>query len=203
MQALYCQDVNRVFFGAAPVLSVMAGAYGKNVAETWMGLQLNNLSEFTGCRERLSTKQIDELAAMIREEYGHYKLTEFMLFFQRFKRCAYGKFYGAVDPIVIMGALKTFDEERARIIDNRRAAIEREESEKKRQEAEALKERYLSRVPNAGTPEAPLTFLQYRLMGYDTMPDDQLKKEIEDIASGAKEIPQDVKGILDLIRSAF
>lgn len=34
----------------------------------------------------------------------------------------------------------------------------------------------------------PINYLQYHLMGYDSMPDDELNREIEDIRAGRKNI---------------
>lgn len=42
-----------------------------------------------------------ELARTIILGYGGFKLTEFMVFFQRFKQGLYGTFYGVFDPMVI------------------------------------------------------------------------------------------------------
>lgn len=203
MQIQYCRDIDRVFFGKAPRIGAMIAAYGRNTAESWLEIQLNDLSEFAGCKEKLSIRQIKETAAMIVETYPHYNLTEFMLFFQRFKRCRYGRFYGAVDPMIIFQSLDEFNEERLRAHIEREAAendARRAEEERKSNE---LKQRYIKRVPDAFTPNAPIDYLQYRLMGYDSMPDDELNREIDDIRAGRKTLPDDIKGMLNTIKTAF
>lgn len=198
MQILYCRDVERVFFGKAPRINLLVKAYGRNMAESWLEIQLNDLSNFSGCKEKLSLRQIKEIAAIIVDKYPTYNLAEFMLFFQRFKSCRYGRFYGAVDPMIIMQSLAEFNEER------RQAYIEREnaEKEKQRQEEEwrwhALTRRYAKRVPDAFTPKAPISALQYRLMGYDSLSDDELKCEIEAICAGNKTIPADALEMIAL-----
>lgn len=203
MQTTFARDEERAHVGLAPSISLVKTIYGRNTAESWMQIQLNNLSEFAGCKEKLKSHQIAELAQMIIDGYPHYKLTEFMLFFQRFKRCEYGKFYGAVDPMVILQALATFDEERARVLERVRV---REEKEKKRSQEEAnqaLRRRYIDRVPGAFTPAAPIDFLQYRLMGYDCKSDEELAQEIADIQSGRKQIPTGARNILAYLKAAF
>lgn len=202
-QVIYCRDIEKCFFGKAPSIALVEKAYGRRTAMSWMEIQLNNLSEFAGCKEKLTTAQIAETAAMILDGYPHYKLTEFMLFFQRFKRCEYGKFYGAVDPMVILQALATFSEQRIRAIEERNQA-ERDEQKREQDKADQeLRQRYTDRVPGAWTKEAALDFLQYRLMGYDTMTDEQLAAEIADLKSGKKTIPQNVRQILDYVREAY
>lgn len=204
MQIQFCRDVDRVFFGKAPSISVLTQAYGRNTAETWLICQLNDLSLFAGCKEKLTARQINETAAMIAETYPHYKLTEFMLFFQRFKRCQYGKFYGAVDPMVILQALSTFSDERAKFINQRRQA-EQDQRQKELDEEEhvALRRRYRQRVPDAFTDKAPINFLQYRLMGYDYYSDEDLRAECEAISSGQKKIPVGAQQMLESLKCVF
>ncbi len=203
LQVKYCRDVERVFTGKAPTALTVSKAFGRNTIESWLSIQLNDLSEFAGCKEKLSQRQIDELAQMITESYPHFKLTEFMLFFQRFKLCEYGKFYGAVDPMVIMQALRTFSEQRAEFYakkeqrERARKAIEEDRLAKK------IRQRYSERIPNAFTKDAPMSFLQYRLMGYDSLTDEELVQEIIALRSGEKTIPEEAEDIVNLIGSAF
>lgn len=200
-QTALCRDQELAFTGKAPSLVVVANAYGNNVAETWLEIQLEDLSEFAGCKEKLSPAKLSELAQMILESHGHYRLTEFMLFFQRFKRGAYGKFYGAVDPMVILQALSDFDEERADAHRHYETRHRREQKEAEDRAAREIHDRYLQRVP-AGTENAALTFLQYRLLGYDTLSDADFAREIDDLCSGRKEIPSDVVSILSMVQNS-
>lgn len=195
-QVTFARDPERCFFGMAPSLALVGNAYGTNTALSWLQIQLNDLSEFAGCRNKLSLRQIRELAAIIMQEYAHYRLTELMLFFQNFKRCRYGRFYGAVDPMVIMQALGTFDDERADAIDARRSRDRKEQEAEDDSRLERLRQRYIDRIPAAFTDAAPVDFLQYRLMGFDRMDDARLAAELADITSGRKTIPRGVFAIL-------
>ncbi len=199
-QVIYCRDVDKCHFGKAPTIRLVEKAYGRKTAMSWMEIQLYNLSEFAGCKEKLSPTQIAETAAMILDGYPCYKLTEFMLFFQRFKRCEYGKFYGAVDPMVILQALSTFSEERVLAITKRQQAEQKEKQKKQDAELDEIRERYRRRVPDAFTDKAPIDFLQYRLMGFDCMDDERLAKELETIVSGEKKLPTDV---MEMIRHSY
>lgn len=203
LQIQYCRDVDRVHFGKAPRIEGIITAYGRDTAESWLAIQLNDLSEFAGCKDKLTVRQIQDTAAMIAESYPHYNLTEFMLFCQRFKRCKYGRFYGSVDPMIILQALTEFDNERRQAYaDHAKREREKEVAEVNRA-AEELKLRYIDRVPNAFKSNAPISFIQYRLMGFDSMTDDELKHELDEINSGRKKIPTNVVEILNTTKTTF
>lgn len=203
LQIRYCRDVQRCYFGDAPAIATVATGYGRKAAEVWLEIQLNDLMEFAGCKEKLRKEQIAELADMIIESYSHYKLTEFMLFFQRFKRCEYGKFYGSVDPMAIMLALSVFDEQRTQAHRRHQSAIECECEKGMAERAAQLAHRYKERIPDASTDRAPISFLQYRLMGYDTMSDEDLRREIDELRAGVKTIPKTAEAILAYLREVF
>lgn len=102
--------------GEYPTLNNIATAYGRTAPIQWLIAQLVNLSEFCGVKDKLTGDQVEELAWLIAGEYSYYKVSQFLVFFHNFKMGKYGKFYGAVDPLVITTALKEFDKERIRII---------------------------------------------------------------------------------------
>ena len=110
-QLVAARNKERAFFGDAPTLAVMRHAYGDNFPVMWMMPQIFEICEFTG------VKKIDEaqnlaIARVINQEYGYLKASELLLFFYRFKTGKYGRFYGSVDPMVIMTALSDFMRER-------------------------------------------------------------------------------------------
>lgn len=196
MQIQYCRDVRRVHTGIAPRIDTVALAYGNNAAESWLEIQLNNLSEFAGAKEKLNPEKTAELARIIIEKYPHYKLTEFMLFFVRFKCGEYGRFYGVVDPLIIMEALSDFDDERAFQLD--RYANE-ERKAKEDAEFRAHREchkRYAARVPDAYTDSAPLDFSQYQIL-YDNKTDDELNHDINEIRAGRLKLPKRMLELID------
>lgn len=94
--------------GAAPMLRTLTEAYGANTTEMWLEIQLKDLSEFAGCREKLSIQQIEQIAKVIILTFDYLKVTEMMYFFVLFKSGKFGKFYGAVDGLVITEALNEF-----------------------------------------------------------------------------------------------
>lgn len=115
-QIEYTLDQRRAYLGKAPRLELVSKAFAYGTAKSWTAIQLWNLAEFAGCKTKLSIEQIDELSQIICNEYGFLKLTELMDFFRRFKTGEYGKFYGAVDPMVITCALREYMKDRAAIL---------------------------------------------------------------------------------------
>lgn len=129
-EAAYCRHVERCIFGSAPTLSQVNTAYGANTSAAWIITLLTDVSEFCGCKEKITREQTDTLADIIALNYGYLKVTEIMLYFWWFKSGRYGKFYGAVDPMVITTTLHNF-------IKDRNVLIARKESEdEERRQAE-------------------------------------------------------------------
>ena len=65
----------------------------------------------------MTNEQIEDISDFLATEYKDVKFSIFQLFFYRFKRGDFGKFYGKVDPMVITCALKDFVDECARKMD--------------------------------------------------------------------------------------
>lgn len=95
----------------------MSRTFGSHIAESWLEIQLLDLAEFSGVRkDGMTEKEYEEIARIIISGYGDFKLTEFMVFFQRFKQGVYGTFYGAFDPMVITRALRQFKADREKLL---------------------------------------------------------------------------------------
>lgn len=111
-------------------------AYGGKVAVSWLYSQICNLSEYSNNPNKITVEQATELATLFYREYDGYKVTEWMLFFYRFKLGKYeSKFYQSVDPIVIANAFKEFraavNPELYRLYEEKE---QREKEERKRRE---------------------------------------------------------------------
>ena len=132
MQYRYCADVGRCFTGHAPSLGLLKQAYGGHIAESWLEIQLRDLSEFSGCKDKLSLRQIEDTAKVIIAEFDYLKVSELMLFFVQFKAGRYGRFYGAVDGLVITQALQEFCAYRRDVLERHRRQQEKEAREKQR-----------------------------------------------------------------------
>lgn len=125
---------DRCFVGKAPSLLEVRTVYGEFIAETWLEIQLRDLSEFAGCKEKMSESQLEATAKTIILHFGYLKFTELMVFFQQFKAGMYGRFYGAVDGLVITEALQGFLKYRADRL--RRIEIARRKEDEERRECE-------------------------------------------------------------------
>lgn len=107
-----CANEVDCYFAKTPNINAIAEAFGKNVVVTWIAIQLHDLSEFSGAKEKLSIEQIDQTAKIISQFFGNLKPEELMLFFLQFKAGVYGKFYGAIDGMTITEKLREFVEEK-------------------------------------------------------------------------------------------
>lgn len=140
----YCAEhVDRALFGTAPTLMTLRRAYHDEAATMWLLPQLYDLGEYCGVRDKMDKNQMTQLARIIVTEFSYLKVSEIMLFLHRFKAGRYGRFYGAIDPLVIVSALRhDFMNERAAAIDEHERARQRAEwdahcREVARQRAEA------------------------------------------------------------------
>lgn len=107
-QAIYCKAEQRCIEGTAPSISETSEAYGTEVSLSWLEIQIKDLSDFSGCKEKLEIGQIKEIARILAFQFGAMKITEMMLFFYLFKCGQFGKFYGAVDGLTITTAFNEF-----------------------------------------------------------------------------------------------
>lgn len=140
-QQQYVADVERCYFGHAPSLTALRLAYGDTAPVEWLTYQIIDLNRFSNCRP-MTDHQVRELASIITKEYYFLKLTELMDFFYRVKSCEYGKlFYGSVDPMEVIVALRRYADDRAEIIRRKEEADDRAEREREREarRANALK----------------------------------------------------------------
>lgn len=108
MQYKYCRNLERCFTGDAPSLSVLTATFGNEITETWLAVQIRDISEFCNCKEKITIKQIDCLAKTISTSFHYLKVTELMYFFLIFKGGRFGHFYGTIDSMVITDALYKF-----------------------------------------------------------------------------------------------
>lgn len=131
-QLRICSNTDECLFGDYPTLGKLS-FYGKSFGGTWLMVQLTELSEYCGCKEKMSVDVIEQCAELIVMSYGYLKVSEIMLFLFRFKLGDYGKFYGAIDPMVITCALRNFIYDRNLLIDKHEHKLRelREAEEKK------------------------------------------------------------------------
>lgn len=130
-----CTKPEEAFFGDYPTLTDTRLTYGSNASVIWLLPQLYNLSEYCGCKDKLTKMQYEELAFVISTEYHYLKISELMLFFYRFKTGRYGRLYGTVDPLVITDSLRKFCHERLIAYDRREQQLEEQRNLESRNNA--------------------------------------------------------------------
>jgi len=143
-QIRICAYTDVCLFGDYPTLADLSLAFSKNTPVVWLVPQLFDLSEYCGCKEKLTKWQLEQCATIIAQTYSFLKITEIMLFFYQFKQAKYGKFYGAVDPLTIMTSLKDFVVERNDAY-RRKEQEEREKAENKSKKESITWEEYCKR----------------------------------------------------------
>lgn len=111
-QSVLYKNIHNCYFGNYPTLGELNGTYTPNTAQAWLVPQLVDLSEYCGVKEKFTTNQLNQCSDIIANDYSYLKVSEIMLFFARLKRCCYGRFYGSIDPLIIIEALKKFCRER-------------------------------------------------------------------------------------------
>ena len=130
LQSLVAANPDRCYFGDAPTLTMLNNTYGKNTAVIWLMPQIHAISEFCGCKDKITDSIAEELAKTIQTEWYYLKTSEFLLYFHRFRTGKYGKFYGSVDPLTITSAIWQFLEER-------KLAYTKHQQEEERKQREA------------------------------------------------------------------
>lgn len=126
VQDIICSDKELCYFGDFPTIAEINNRFSVDTSAAWLIPQLTDLSEFCGCKEKLQDRPLEECAFLIAQNYYYLKISELMLFFSRFKLGCYGIFYGSVDPLKIMQALRQFVIERNAAYSARQAEAERE-----------------------------------------------------------------------------
>ena len=133
LQGACLKHPRQAFLGTAPALATVRQAYGDNVADSWLAIELFDLARASGVRDAHDYTEYIPAAELLGAEFGHLKVTELMYFFGKCKTGRYGKFYGNVDFMAIGEALRKFcDGERLTLLREFRSMEERE-----RREAEA------------------------------------------------------------------
>lgn len=117
VQYLCADNLERCFMGSAPTLAVVREAFSTATVESWLEIQLRDLSEFSGCKDKLTIQQLDEIARVIYTMFPYLKVTELAYFFLLFKSGKFGKFYGSVDGLKITESLQSFLKMRSNYIE--------------------------------------------------------------------------------------
>jgi hypothetical protein len=100
--------LKQCFTNDVPSIRALNHTYNDSTARRWLVIQLTDLCLYAGIEKKPTIEGLENIADTIVINYGFLKLTELMVFFQRFKGGKYGKFYGVIDGMVITEALNQF-----------------------------------------------------------------------------------------------
>lgn len=118
------KDLSRIYYGPSPTLYALSEAYSIEVAESWIEILLQRLSEFIGVKEKLNETNRSIMASLILGQFGYLKMSEFLYFIGRIMAGSYTRFYGEVNAQTIMFHFHEFLKDRnadiAHIEDERR-----------------------------------------------------------------------------------
>lgn len=118
MQFKVATHVQYAHVGQVPTLAQITQCYGENATIAVLCFQLEDLNNFTGTKIKLEVKQQKEVAQIIMAEFYFFKISEILLFFFRMKSGNYGSFYGSIDAIQLMVALRSFMSERQVVLEH-------------------------------------------------------------------------------------
>jgi hypothetical protein len=202
-QTKFTESLEKVFDDqTTPSLALLKEAYGKRLAESWLEIQINDVSEFSGVKWKLEPERTEELARMMLKQFPRLTLAQFMLFFQKLKACEYGKFYSGVDPMVIMGSLREYYGWLCREIDDMRCRRRRIEDAEANRRLDSEKDSYRRRVPNAFTPAATIDWTVYCVLDLEHASDSQLRAALRRIADRTLILPP-LEEIVQMSRPQF
>ena len=142
-QTAFAKNPRAAIMGDYPTLTDIRETYGPTFPTQWLMPQIVDVSLFVGVKN-LDQRQQMQLAQVIATEYHYLKVTELLLFFYRFKTGRYGRFYGAVDPLIVTSALHEFIFERNEMLDRyEQEDLEAREAEERRRNPPMTREEWI------------------------------------------------------------
>ena len=108
LQKAYVVHPLRCLMGTAPSIANAQRIYGIAQLRMWIVAIINDIAQFAGVGDKLSIDQAQETADIIMTEHRNLRLTELHLFAWKMKSGCYGEFFGNVDPMHILAALRTY-----------------------------------------------------------------------------------------------
>ena len=135
LQEEYCTKANlaKCYLGSAPTLDTLSRAFGRDTAEIWIGMQIKDLEDFCGFKNRpLDSGPMQGIVRVIINGFGFLKVTELMHFFLRVKYGHYGRFYSSIDGITLTTLLREYLKDRFEITSTFRREMEHDNRIKER-----------------------------------------------------------------------
>ena len=96
----------------SPTMISICNEAGEAWARALMVKLVNNFVGFYSTNNTMNDYQIADTVDLVLEEYPHYKLEDYKLFFKMAKKGYFGQIFGRIDGEVILSWLKKYDEQR-------------------------------------------------------------------------------------------
>lgn len=174
-QTSICSDRKAAVASDSPSLGIVRQAYGDDIAESWLQIQIHDIEEFLGVRAALSIRQRDMLSSILLNEYGYLKVSEFMLFFYRLKCGEYCRFYGnSINPSELISSVKAFLSERSQWLDAIEKGYERTLREATEREFAEIHRRYNEMLERHAATAADVPLCEYLTTGMCDLEPEQL-----------------------------
>lgn len=97
----------------SPTMVAICNEAGEAWARALMVKLINNFVSFYSTNNTMNDYQIADTVDLVIEEYPHYKLDDYKLFFKMAKKGYFGQIFGRIDGEVILTWLKKYDEQRS------------------------------------------------------------------------------------------
>lgn len=175
-QVAYCKDIRRCLTGNAPTLKTLAETYGQGGAESWLMVQLSDLSEFCGTKEKMSAKQVEELSRVVCSQFPGLKASEIMLFCLQYKSGKFGRFFGSVDALTVAYSLRQFIAECDKL---KRRYYDEDESARRKAAAEASQvkvDEFNAMLRKFDL--TPMEYLKHKDLFKSSLTDDEIRQEL-------------------------
>ncbi|MFW5758390.1 MAG: DUF6633 family protein [Bacteroidota bacterium] len=118
----------------APTLGIIKKEYSEDFVLAYIEMWIVSLNDFINASRTMNETQIQETAALIFQDYGHLKLSDINLIFNKAKKGDFGKIYESLDGTKILQWFRDYTDQRMEICLSRGV----HENDKIKKQAEAL-----------------------------------------------------------------
>ena len=153
VQIRCAMNIERSLMGDAPTIRQLVYTYQVEHLQVWIMAHLEDLNDYAGVKNKLSTAQMKALASIIIQKSEYLKASEILLFFFKIKAGDFGGFFGTIDPQKVGEYLNDFKKWRSLELDkvnNRKAQEEKERKRKEWKRTGITREEYERRVKSKG-----------------------------------------------------
>mgnify|MGYP007058243966 CR=1 FL=1 len=134
VQIKCAMNIERSLTGNVPTIRQLLYTYQMAHLQVWVMAHLEDLNEYAGVKNKMTTAQMRDLANMIIVKSEYLKASEILLFFYKLKAGDFGGFFGTIDPQKVGEYLNAFKHWRSQQLDKVNNKKAQEQLECKRKE---------------------------------------------------------------------